>query len=77
LALLNDAAQSRIASLTAGFSFAYLKEVYISALLSLARRTAMEAGEVGQDTESQVFAMLLQQQVETLRAEMPAQDVHK
>jgi transitional endoplasmic reticulum ATPase len=72
LALLDDASQARIASLTAGFSFAYLKEAYISALLSLARRTATQS-----DNESEVFATLLQRQVETLRAEMSVQDVYK
>jgi hypothetical protein len=77
MAVLNEASQSHIASLTADFSYAYLKEAYVSALLSLARRTATESEEVGQDNESEVFFVLLQQQIETLRAEMSAQAVHK
>jgi hypothetical protein len=71
-ALLNKADQGLITSLTDGFSSAYLKEAYFSALLIRARRTATESGGVGENDGSGALFKLLQDQIETLKSEMSA-----
>lgn len=75
MAILEGAAQSRITLETNRFSFAYLKEAYVSALLGLARRTVAPSTEVDYSTRTKDFATLLQDSVESLSIEMSSQAI--
>ena len=61
-----------IASMTDGFSFAYLKETYIASLLTLVQYSAIEdmPVETEEDRKWGRFGNLLQQQVATLREDI-------
>lgn len=66
-----------IASLTAGFSFAYLKEAHVASLLALVRLSDDESEvavsgrqSAGEDEKLGRFGHLLQQQVTTLREDI-------
>lgn len=61
-----------IASITDGFSFAYLKETYIASLLTLVQYSAKEdmPAETEDDRKWGRFGNLLQQQVATLREDI-------
>jgi hypothetical protein len=64
---------NHIASITDGFSFAYLKEVYISSLLMLVQDSDKECQPTEEDEEDRKwgrFGNLLQQQVASLRGDM-------
>ena len=61
-----------IASITEGFSFAYLKEAYIGSLLTLGRDAADGATPAEEDDDRKWSRLgnLLQKQVAALRKEM-------
>ena len=70
------AAAHHIASITDGFSFAYLKEAYVASLLTLVRNSAdnvMPAEEEDDRTWGRL-GNLLQKQVAILREEMAEAD---
>lgn len=61
-----------IASITDGFSFAYLKEVYVASLLILVQSSAQDimAAEEEGDPQLGTFGSLLQQQAVALRKDI-------
>lgn len=61
-----------IASITDGFSFAYLKEVYVVSLLMLVQNSAEDimAAEAEGDRQLGTFGSLLQQQAVALRKDI-------
>lgn len=70
------AAAHHIASITEGFSFAYLKEAYIASLLTLVRNSAdnVMPAEEEDDGKWGRLGNLLQKQVAVLREEMAEAD---
>lgn len=63
---------SHVASITDGFSFAYLKEAYVASLLTLLRDSAedMKPAEDEENRKWGRFGNLLQQQVASLREDI-------
>lgn len=67
----------RIASITEGFSFAYLKETYVAALLALVRDSADDTIATEEGKENREWGRLgnlLQKQTAVLREEMADAD---
>ena len=68
-------ATKELARITQGFSFAYLKEVYIAALLALTQHNDPDKHVAETENATQMedlgkFGNLLQQQIMTLKADM-------
>ena len=65
-----------IASITEGFSFAYMKEAYVGSLLTLARQSGdNEISSLPEPSDEQVqtkgrFGIILEQQVASLREDI-------
>ena len=78
-AALSSTAAQQIASITDGFSFAYLKETYVASLLTLARNSAEEVvlPEDEDDCKWGKFGKLLQQQATSLKEEIAAKGERK
>lgn len=63
-----DSLIDKIAEWTSDFSFAYLKEAFVSSLLIIAARESQNKAESDDDNES--FETVIKRQIETLRREM-------
>lgn len=71
-----DGLPPHIASITEGFSFAYMKEAYVGSLLTLARQSGeSEIASLPEPSNEQVqtkgrFGVILEQQVASLREDI-------
>ena len=75
-AAMPDRLPSHIASITEGFSFAYMKEAYVASLLTLARQSGdTEIPSLHEPSDEQVqtkgrFGIILEEQVASLREDI-------
>jgi transitional endoplasmic reticulum ATPase len=64
-----DSLVDKIAEWTEDFSFAYLKEAFVSSLLVIAAREG-HGGEDGDEGDEESFETIIKRQIETLKKEM-------